>query len=599
MIPNVASFVSSLLPSTRQPARVSASLENPSTDINDPELWESMGHSSTPAGINVGPEEALKFGPVFQCLEIKSADIGSATLHVHKNEVPDGEDDVDYDQPCETCCSLEWNETTPANEGWQNLVFHQGLWGSGYAYIARDGGSPNGRIMWMANLVPTNVEPVHVEGLGLMYRLTLSDGQHQFLNRWEVFHLRGLAIQPNRPLQLLHLMRTELGLALAAKQWLSKFFARGGHHGGILTLPPGMKKAAMDNLEKGVAKRADPASWFKTLILRDGAQWQSATVDPRTAQMHEMSDDEARAVCHFFNMPPWKLGIRDSESYNSAEQAVRAYITGTLLHVSTRIKGEATLKLLNRRTRRARSHRFEHDFTALLQTDVKTLNEVMEIQRRNEIISGNEWRRRINMPRRVDEKADQFYNPNTKSDKRAAGSDSTGDTTSTDSGTTSTGNGAASNREREIRTELPPTTDVPESYRRLLCQAAERAAKRLATVASNKAKRPNELLAWVDAAGAEHREIVPEETAAALSVVLERISVSAADDGLSSLVTMASKTWFMDQVTKGVGQFLEAPHKPAELRQNVATWCESWLTNVGESFFSEIVRCARVGSKTS
>jgi HK97 family phage portal protein len=171
----------------------------------------------------------------------------------------------------------------------------------------------------------------------------------------------------------------------------------------------------VENLEKGVAKRSSPANWFKTLVLREGAQWHSATVDPRAAQMHELNDDEARAVCHFFNMPPWKLGLRNSESYNSAEQAAKAYIMGSLLHVTSRIQGEANIKLLSERTRRARSHRFEHNFSKLVEADIKTLNEVLAIQRQNEVINANDWRKKINLParaaKRTEQKADRAFLP--------------------------------------------------------------------------------------------------------------------------------------------------------------------------------------------
>jgi len=585
VIPNVAGFLSNLFSGPPARVRASGSLENPSTDINDPELWDSMGSRSSASGITVGPEDALKFGPVYQCLEIKSADIGTATLHCHKTTAEPGEDDIDYNQSAENVCSLAWNDVTPANEGWQNLVFHNQLFGSGYAYISRQGGARNGRILWMANLVPTMVQPVSLPETGLMYELTLGTGQKEYLNPWEVFHLRGLALQPNRPLQLLNLMRDELGLALAAKLWLSKFFQRGGHHGGILMIPPGVKKSAQENLERGVAKRADPSGWFKTMILRDGAKWESSTIDPRTAQMHELSDDEARAVCHFFNMPPWKLGIRDSESYNSAEQAGLAYIRGTLLHVSKRIRGEAQIKLLSERTMRARTHKFEHDFTDLLATDIKTLNEILEIQRRNEVINANEYRRRVNMPLRADDKASQYYNPNTRSDKKAAGTDQSAATTD------NSGNAA----ENEVFS-IPRLTDnvapsqssgsgiVTDTQRALLEAASGKAAKRLITICRNKARRPDELLAWIDSNGGEHRSIVSEELALPLQVVFD-----ATDRQNVMSVTLASEEWFCRQVTSGVGQFLNAPHKQADLSANVETWCAEWLGKCSQNWFKEII----------
>ena len=599
MIPNVARAISNIFGGGRSgPPRSAGSLENPSVDINDPDLWEAMGSRKSASGMNVGPEDCLRFGPVYQCLEIKSADIGAAPLHCHKNEVEPGKDDIDYNQSCERVCSLVWNEVTPANEGWQNLVFHQQLYGGGYAYIARQGGTRNGPIRWMANLVPDRVKPIKDETVGLLYELKLSNGQCEYLNPWEVFHLRGISLTPMNPLKPFELMRDELGLALAARQWLSKLFERGGHHGGILEIPAGTKQKAIDNLEKGVAKRADPSSWFKTMVLRDGAKWQSATIDPRTAQMSELTEDEARAVCHFLNMPPWKIGLRNSESYNSAEQAALNYVRGTLLHVSTRIRGEATIKLLSERTLNARSHRFEHDFTALLATDIKSLNEILERQRQNEVITANEWRDRINMPRMKDPRADQLYNPNTKA------KDATGNgTATTDTAKTATTSAAAATaattiapllsegREGSSEQIVPRVSDagtpgkLRDSMRRVLTESGARAAKRLTTIAKNKSRKSAEFLAWVDACAAEHVSVVTEETASSLEASLEAASSLA----LVPVLQLATNQWFTSQIAAGVKVFLDPPHKAGDLEKNVETWCGQWAKSAGEQWIEQVL----------
>lgn len=565
---SLAEVVDYLLPKQRDASRPrSSSLENPGVSLSDENAWEMFGHSRTDSGMSIGPEDALRFGPVLQCLLIKSGDIGSSTLHCHKNEAEPGESDIDTNQSAEQVCSLEWNETTPANEGWANLVFHQQLFGDGYAYIAKEGGSPNGRILWMANLVPTAVtlKILKERGNALVYELQV-DGQPELLNPWEVFHLRSLQLQPKISVKLYHLMRNEIGLALAGKKFLSKFFERGGHHGGILTVKDGVSEKAIKTLESGVAKRANPSEWFKTMVLRDGATWQAATVDPRAAQMHELNEDEAREVCHFFNMPPWKIGLRNAESYNSAEQAQRSYITGTLGHLSTMICGEAQMKLLARRTRRARSHRFEHNFSKLLQADVKTLNEVLAIQRSAEIISANEWRKKINLPERADEKASEFYNPNTRSETPPEDDD----------GDNGKSNRSTGKSQDEIGEDAENSMFPP--FRALMQESIGRVAKRMSTVARNKARKPNELLAWVDSIAADHQGIVDEELRTPLQCVTRTPDV----------LLLASRTWFATTLTKGLNQFLSAPHLTQDLERNVEQFCTTWTASAADQWFEEI-----------
>lgn len=573
MVPNVVDFISRLLPSSRKPRNEgSHSLENPNVSLDDEEFWEALGHRKSDTGISVGPLDALRFGPVYQCLEIKSADVGASTLHIHKEQVDPGESDIDTNQSAERVCSLEWNELTSANEGWSDLVFHSELFGDGFAYISRQGGARNGPIQWMANLVPTNCEPMTDpnQGNALVYKVIV-DGKPHFLNSWEVFHLKGMSLGGRKGLDKIGLMRNEIGLALASKLFLSKFFERGGHHGGILSVPPGMTKQARENLEDGVKARSSPANWFKTLILRDNAQWHSSTIDPRTAQMHELTDDEARAVCHFFNMPPWKIGLRNAESYNSAEQAARAYITGSLTHVTSRIQAQAMMKLVTERVRRARTHRFEHNFSKLVQADTKTLNEVLAIQRTHGIINANDWRKKINLTERTDAMAEEYYNPNTATNGNSSSSD--------------TEDPAPPPKKRKTDTKSEDDahnsgSGVSAAQRALLGQAVLRATKRLSTVFRNKARKPHEFLGLCDSKAGAHQMIVSEELTTPLQCVV--------GESTASILALASQQWIADAVVSGVSQYLEPPHKSPDLEKNVDDFLKAFQETVVDRWNQEI-----------
>lgn len=559
-LPDVAGYLSSILSGglSRQTPR-NTSLENPSVSLDDPSTWDALGYRPTDSGIEVCPEDALRFGPVWQCLEVLSSDVAAATMHCHKNEAAPGESDIDTNQPAETVCSLEWNEITPACEGWMNLVFHHKLFGSGYAYISRQGGSKNGRIQWMANMVPTAVKPmVDPDSKQLMYEYIL-DGKTYYLNTWEVFHLKGMGFRPNHPLSLFDKMRNEVGLALASKLWLGKFFERGGHHGGILSVPPAMKKEARENLEKGVAERSKPSNWFKTLILRDGAAWHSATVDPRTAQMHELTEDEARAVCHFLNVPPSKIGLPGSVSYNSQEQAQLQYITGSLLHITTRINGEAQMKLLSDRTRRARSHRFEWNWSKLIESDTKTLNEICVLQVDAEITNRNEARKKLNLPQRTDEKANEYYNSKTRASNDA--------TANQDDANADTGN-SQSETKNLITT---PSSPISENMKPLVDEAVMRAGKRLTTVVKNLSRKPGKIVDWVDNGGSEHSSIVDEELTTTLTVCAP-----------ASAATMKplAKAWMMSGISSTISPLLQAPYLSSDLESNVKSATDRWLSSL-------------------
>jgi HK97 family phage portal protein len=95
-------------------------------------------------------------------------------------------------------------------------------------------------------------------------------------------------------------------------------------------VPPGASTVAIDNVEKAVEQRAKKENWFRTLILKDGFKWQSVTGSLRDATAVELDESTARHVARIYNLPPSKLGLSDTVSYNSLEQENRQYVDSCL-----------------------------------------------------------------------------------------------------------------------------------------------------------------------------------------------------------------------------------------------------------------------------
>lgn len=408
-------LLSDLLPSRPR----NANLENPAMTLTDPRAWEDMlsGPKSS-AGVPVSHRGALKYAPVFQAVSIISGDMAVMTLNVFKRTGDEKKDrEVDWQHSAQPICSEQWNDETPAFEGRRRLFVHALLWQNGYAFIDRQGRVGPAKAMY--NLLPDRTCP-HRDADGKMFYVTEVAGQLVPLLCEEVFHLKGLSVEPGLGFDLVAAARDSWGLALAAEGYGAKFFANGSQSGGVLEIPAHFTDKAKDNIEDGWRKRyTGPDNWFKTVILRDGAKFHNVTIDAQKSQMHQLREDQRLDTASYFNLPPSKLGIKDSVSYNSAEQSQLAYITGCLNHWRMAEAGEAKLKLLSPAERKSRSHYLEHNTTKLIETDTKTRNEVSEIQRRNEVINANEWRRRENLPPREDPGGEEYVNPNTKAKEAA------------------------------------------------------------------------------------------------------------------------------------------------------------------------------------
>ncbi len=310
-------------------------LENPSYSLQDPDAW-GLNTPSSEAGEVVDHNTALTLDSVFQAVSLISGDAASARCNVYKQVTNKKTDHwtIDKSHPADYLVSVQANDETSSVDFRRRLHSHALLYGNGYALIER---SPSGTPTALFNLLPDRTMAQRDENGDLFYVTEVSgpDGQRvvQMFLPQEILHLKGLTINNEAALDLVDKARDSIGLAMAAANFGSRFFAQGAMAGGTLEIPPHFTQEAHDNLVEGWSKRiSSKNNWFKVAILRDGAKFHQMTVDAQKSQLHELREDQVLAVARFFNLPPFKLGMQSSVSYNSTEQAQLVYLTTTLSH---------------------------------------------------------------------------------------------------------------------------------------------------------------------------------------------------------------------------------------------------------------------------
>lgn len=388
---------------------INATLENPALSLTDPRSWaDTFSSTKSKSGIAVDELNALEIPAVWQAVSLISGDVASLQLNVYRRLPEDDREVADY-HAAQTIVSTEANEDTSAFEFWRRLMVHALLWGNGYAWINRD---EYGEPIELINLLPDRTTP-QWDHSGLYY-LTEVYGELEAIHKSNIFHLKGLSLEGGIGQNLITKARNSLGLAMAADGFASKFFAQGCAAGGVLVVPPGMKDEAAEKLAKSFQARfTSEDNWFRIAVLRDGARFEKTTIEPEHGQMSELREGQVREIARLFCIPPAKLGLSDSVSYNSQEQSQLGYLQSTLNHWLCAIRGEANMKLLSVPERRNNTHYFEHNLSNFIEIDTKTLNEVLANQLEHEVISPDEWRRKINLPKRPDGRGDQYKNPNT------------------------------------------------------------------------------------------------------------------------------------------------------------------------------------------
>lgn len=439
--------------------------------LNSPEVWEQVFSDSygSDTGINVTAEKALMYAPFYRAVQLISNDVAKLSRPVYRRRSDIGEEARERDRGhrLNYVLNVAANEETEAIKFWCRFMNDALIWSNGWARIMFDGtGSP----AELYNLSPDRTQWERIDGK--LWCVTEVGGKLIPLHLWEVLHIEGLNMG-GAAAALFRMARNSIALGLAQEKFASKFFKHGGRIGGILEIPSGMTKPAQDKLSEGFRASYEGAdNPFRTVILRDSAKFHAAQTSPADSQLVEATRGQTEAIAHWFNLPPSKLGLSDSVSYNSKAEDNQNYLDTTLQIWLTRIESACNFRLISER--QASTHFVEHNTAALLKMNLTAQSEAYTKLIAARVMNPNEVRAKMNML--PYDGGDEFVNPNTMKSGNEPG---------------------AEPKEDEKPKEEPPA-ERDADYMRVLFGITSRAR--------DKAKRGKAFIEWIDGNLQPHRE---------------------------------------------------------------------------------------------
>jgi len=466
-------YVAGVHPTTPPAQR---SLENPNLPLNDPAVWAEVfgGGGRAETGEIVTADKALTYAPFYRAVQLIAGDVAklSRCIYKRRHDIGEGARERDRGHRLNYVLNVAVNEYTEAIKFWERFMADALIYRHAFARIMFDG---SGAPAELYNLLPDRTTCRWIDGK-LWYFTEVSDTPHPIaLFPWEVLHIEGPMLTAGAA-PLFQIARNSIALGLAQEKFAAKFFKHGGRVGGVLELPAAMGKMARDTVEEGFRKSYEGAeNPFKTVILRDNAKFHEAQQSPRESQMVEATESQTRQIAHWFNLPPSKLGLSDSVSYNSKAEDNQNYLDTTLQIWLTRIESACNFRLISER--QSDTHFIEHNVSSLLRMNLTAQAAAFTKLVGARIMNPNECRAKLNML--PYEGGDEFVNPNTMK---------SGDDTQEEPED-------EPDEEEEEPDETPPERST--DYRRMIFEIAARAR--------DKAKRPQGFIDWVDGNLAPHR----------------------------------------------------------------------------------------------
>jgi HK97 family phage portal protein len=327
--------------------RVSA--EDPKISLSDPRVVDlifSGGKSSS--GKTVSEGGAMSVATVYACVRVLSETIASLPLNVYQEDEGASKRRVAtnhaaysllHDNPNDLMTSFIWREIA---------MSHTLLWGNHYSQIRWSGA---GRVLELWPMLPWQVSPKWVDGgRARVYEVRDGTGKME-LKDDEVLHIPALSFDGLQGMGPISKMREDIGLAMATREFGSRFFANDARPGVVLETPGTFNEQASKNLAESIAEKfSGLENKFKMLVLEQGVKMHTIQMPLEDAQFLETRKFQRTEICGAFRVPPYMVGDLTEANYNNMEQQDLGFAKHTIVPWCVRWEQELNRKLFVRGT---------------------------------------------------------------------------------------------------------------------------------------------------------------------------------------------------------------------------------------------------------
>lgn len=366
--------------------------------VGDPRLADLFGGGRTTAGVNVSPKTAITCPAVYAPIRLLAGTISIMPAGLYRRN-PSGGQEVASENPLHDLVASRPN-------GWMtSAVFRRTLtewalaYGNGYARVI-DPGMPTA----LEPMHPSRVMPFRDSQNRVWYRYSAKRGPVLTLAADEVLHLRHGPLKDDtdelEAQSVIDLNRETIGLAMAATEYLGRFFANYAVPKGAIEIPGKLNDEAAKLLRESWERRhAGLDNAHRLAIFDGGMKFHEIGMTNKDAEFlglyRTISADIAAKV---YGTPPHLVGDTEKQtSYGTGiEQqnlALIAYVVGPIVQEWEEALG---VSLLSERARRRYFFDFSED--GLLRGDFKSRMDGLQIAVQWGIMTPNEARAKLGLP---------------------------------------------------------------------------------------------------------------------------------------------------------------------------------------------------------
>ena len=284
------------------------------------------------AGKAVNERSAMQMTAVYACVRILAEAVAGLPIHLYKYTEDGGKEKAMehplyfllHDEPNPEMTSFVFRET---------LMTHLLLYGNAYAQIIRNG---KGEIISLYPLMPSKMEvDRNAEGqLYYKYQKSSEEGADMpntsvVLMPEDVLHIPGLGFDGLVGYSPIAMAKNAIGLAIAAEEYGSKFYANGAAPSGVLE-HPGVLKDPQKIRDSWMSQFGGSSNSNKVAVLEEGLKYTPISINPTDAQFLETRKFQIDEIARIFRVPPHMVGDLDKSSFSNIENMSREFVVYTL-----------------------------------------------------------------------------------------------------------------------------------------------------------------------------------------------------------------------------------------------------------------------------
>ena len=366
-----------------------------------------LGNST--AGKRVNERSAMQMTAVYSCVRILSESVASLPLHLYRYTKNGGKEKA-VDHPLYFLLHDEPNPEMTSYVFRETLMTHLLLWGNAYAQIIRNG---KGEVIALYPLMPDRMTVDRNEKGELYYEYQMSSDDAKInkestvkLKREDVLHVPGLGFDGLVGYSPIAMAKNAIGLAIAAEEYGSKFYANGAAPSGVLE-HPGTLKDPSKVRESWTQTFGGSANANKVAVLEEGMKYTPISIAPNEAQFLETRKFQINEIARIFRVPPHMVGDLEKSSFSNIEQQSLEYVQYTLAPWIARFEQSMVRALLSVSEKKDFFIKFNVD--GLLRGDYQSRMSGYATARQNGWMSANDIRELENLDRIPAEQGGDLY----------------------------------------------------------------------------------------------------------------------------------------------------------------------------------------------